>query len=194
MRVEYPSGRMFAAGALIPLMVMLVGFPIVGAMGLWVGQSLLVPVSLLGVACVVGGVMAGGGVSGGRWSRARFGTSFPVGLGGPLLTVANLGGLAGQESFVGLCLTFAPLFAVSNVLLGAGGLGLTGRGWRGELGTLCLFGIGGGCGGALLASTTWVAGFCPPAVAAGVLFVGASLAIGGSAGIGGWALDVSSVR
>ena len=103
MRAEYRSGTMFAVGASIPLVVRLGGVPIAGALGLWVGQSLIVPMGLLTVSCVAGGALAGGGVFGGRWNCARFGMSFPVGLGGPLLTVANLGGLSERESFTGLC-------------------------------------------------------------------------------------------
>ena len=190
MRAEYRSGTLFAVGALIPMVVMLIGFPVAGALGLWVDQPLIAPVGLLTVACVVGGALAGGGLSGGCWTRARFGASFPVGLGGPLLAVANLGGFSGQESFAALCVAFAALFAMSNVVLAAGGLGLTGRGCRTELGKLCLCGIGGALGGAWLALTLWVAGFSTPAMAAGVIFVGASVAVGGSAAIGGWALGV----
>ena len=44
MRAEYRSGTLFAVGALIPLVVMLIGFPVVGALGLWVGQPLIAPV------------------------------------------------------------------------------------------------------------------------------------------------------
>ena len=40
---------------MIPLVVMLIGFPVVGALGLWVGQPLIAPVGLLTVACVLGG-------------------------------------------------------------------------------------------------------------------------------------------
>lgn len=190
MRAEYRSGTLFAVGALIPLVVMLIGFPVVGALGLWVGQPLIAPVGLLTVACVMGGVLAGGGLSGGGWIRARFGASFPVGLGGPLLTVANLGGFSGQESFAGLCVAFAALFAVANVTLAAGGLGLSGRGYRAELGKFCLCGMGGALGGAWLAVALWVTGFSTPAMAAGVIFVGAAVAVGGSAAIAGWALGV----
>ena len=153
MRAEFRAGTRFAGGAVIPLVVPLVGFPIAGVLGLWVEQSLIMPVGLLGGCLCSRGCRAFAGASGGGWTRARFGASFPVGLVGPLLIVANLGGVSGQESFAALCLAFAPLFAMSNVPWGPGGLGLTGRGGWMELRTLCLCRVGGALGGALLPST-----------------------------------------
>lgn len=140
----------FAAGGLAPCAAWLL-VPALGALDLYRGATVLRPISVVLLACVAGGLVAGGALGPGlRW-RAAFGVAFGATLWIPLLILASLPALSGVERLAELLLRLAPALAVSHALLGALGLALGGSGWRRACAGALVFGAAGTVGGGLLA-------------------------------------------
>lgn len=176
----------FAVGTLVPVGTLLVGFPLVGAAGGFLGSSVGRPLAALVVACVAGGQYAGGALGGGWRARIAFGAAFLVGLPIPLVVVSGLAALSGHERVSDLAWGFAPGFGIGFGLLGVVGGILCRAHWRetvqaagvlvaaGVIGALTLAGVV-----ALVASTS-----SPAAPVARVC--GAAFACAAPAAIGGW--------
>ena len=145
------TAETFAAGALLSLAAPLLLLPALGALDLYRGATVLRPIAVVLLACVAGGVVAGGALGSGlRW-RLAFGAAFGATLWIPLLILASLPALSGVERFAELLVGFAPALAVSHALLGALGLALGGSGWRRAGAGALVFGAAGTAGGVLLA-------------------------------------------
>ena len=121
---------MFAAGTAIPLAVLLVGLPWLGSRGVFVGTSLLVPLSLLAAAAVVGGVLAGGSLHRGRRGQLAIAVAYAVGLWPTFAVIGTLSALTGREEAVEIGARLVLAFTVSYILVGCFGSALLGRGWR----------------------------------------------------------------
>ena len=147
----------FAAGALVPFATWLLLLPALGAWGFYGGGSIARPVVVLGVACVAGGILAGGAIGGARW-RAAFGAAFGAAGWVPLLLLSGLPALGGRERAAELAVVLLPGFASAYAALGAVGLTLAGCGWRCGLLATFVFGMAGAAGGAVVAA---VAGIAP---------------------------------
>ena len=120
----------FAAGALVPFAAWLLLLPVLGALDLYRGATILRPLAVVLLASVAGGLVAGGALGPGlRW-RAAFGAAFGATLWIPYLILGSLPALSGVERLADLLVGFTPALATSHALLGALGLVLGGSGWR----------------------------------------------------------------
>ena len=140
----------FAAAGLAPCAAWLL-LPALGALDLYRGATVLRPISVVLLACVAGGLVAGGALGPGlRW-RSAFGVAFGTTLWIPLLVLGSLPALSGVERFVDLLFGFTPALAMSHALLGMLGLALGGGGWRRACVGALVFGAAGTTGAVLLA-------------------------------------------
>jgi len=184
----------FAVAALLPLAVLLVVVPLVGAWGGFVDSSVRRPLAMVLVACLVGGQWAGGRLGHGVRLRVAFGVAFPIALMIPLLIVAGLESLSGHETLVGLARWFVPAFALAYSLLGAVGGLLSGspRGHTARVAGIC---AGGGAVGGIVLAGVVVGTVGLPATAAGVVRVcSAVVACALPAAVGGWGLATPRLR
>ncbi len=141
----------FAAGALVPFAAWLLLLPVLGALDLYRGATILRPLAVVLLASVAGGLVAGGALGPGlRW-RAAFGAAFGATLWIPYLILGSLPALSGVERLADLLVGFTPALATSHALLGALGLVLGGSGWRRACAGSLRFGAAGTAGGVLLA-------------------------------------------
>ena len=178
----------FAVATLLPLAVLLVVVPLVGAWGGFVGSSVRRPLAMVLVACVVGGQWAGGRVGRGVRLRVAFGVAFPIALMIPLLTVAGLESLSGHETIVGLARWLVPAFVVAYSLLGVVGGVLSGRPSRHTVQVAGMCAGGGVVGGMVLAGVVVGTVGLPATVAGVVRACGAVIACALPAAVGGWGL------
>ncbi len=141
----------FAAGALLSLAPSLLLLPVLGALDLYRGATILRPITVVLLACVAGGMVAGGALGPGlRW-RVAFGAAFGATLWIPLLILASLPALSGVERLPELLVGFTPALGMTHALLGALGLALGAAGWRRACAGAVVFGAAGTAGGVLLA-------------------------------------------
>ena len=177
----------FAAGGLVPCAAWLVLLPALGALDFYRGATILRPAAVLALACVAGGVVAGGALGPGPRRRAAFGAAFAATFWMPLLVLGSLPTLSGVERFVDLLAGFVPVLAVSHALLGALGLALGGDGWRRAAAAALVFGPAGAAGGVLLALVVRLsAGSDGGAAAFAVRALGGGAACLLPLAIGGW--------
>lgn len=177
----------FAAGGLVPCAAWLVLLPALGALDFYRGATILRPAAVLALACVAGGVVAGGALGPGPRRRSAFGAAFAATFWMPLLVLGSLPTLSGVERFVDLLAGFAPVLAVSHALLGALGLAFGGDGWRRAAAAALVFGPAGAAGGVLLALVVRLsAGSDGGAAAFAVRALGGGAACLLPLAIGGW--------
>lgn len=175
----------FAAAGLAPCAAWLL-LPALGALDLYRGATVLRPISVVLLACVAGGLLAGGALGPGlRW-RSAFGVAFGATLWIPLLVLGSLPALSGVERFVDLLLAFTPVLAMSHALLGALGLALGGGGWRRACVGALVFGAAGAAGAVLLAVVVRLAAGSTGAAAFSVGALGVVVACLLPVTLGGW--------
>ena len=175
----------FAAAGLAPCAAWLL-LPALGALDLYRGATVLRPISVVLLACVAGGLLAGGALGPGlRW-RSAFGVAFGATLWIPLLVLGSLPALSGVERFVDLLLAFTPVLAMSHALLGALGLALGGGGWRRACVGALVFGAAGAAGAVLLAVVVRLAAGSTGAAAFSVGALGGVVACLLPVTLGGW--------
>lgn len=149
---------MLAGGTAIPVVVWLVGVPVLGALGFYDGASIFRPIGLVLAACAVGGAVAGAAVGAGWRGRVAFAVAFVAGLWLPLLEVGTLPALAGGERFVQLAVGLVPGFALGWCVIGAAGVALSGATtWPRVATSGLVFAAGGALGGLLLAGAASLA-------------------------------------
>lgn len=176
----------FAAGALLALAPSLLLLPALGALDLYRGATVLRPVTVALLACVAGGVVAGGALGAGMRWRVAFGAAFGATLWIPLLILASLPALSGVEGLAELLVGLAPALAVSHALLGALGLALGGSGWRRACVGALVFGAAGAAGAVLLAVVVRLAAGSTGAAAFSVGALGGGVACLLPVTLGGW--------
>ena len=175
----------FAAAGLAPCAAWLL-LPALGALDLYRGATVLRPISVVLLACVAGGLVAGGALGPGlRW-RSAFGVAFGATLWIPLLVLGSLPALSGVERFVELLFAFTPVLAMSHALLGALGLALGGGGWRRACVGALVFGAAGAAGAVLLALVVRLAAGSTGAAAFSVGALGGAVACLLPLTLGGW--------
>ena len=178
----------FALATLVPVTVLLVVVPLVGAWGGFIEASIQRPVAMLSVASLAAGQWAGGRLGYGVRVRVAFGAAFLIGLPIPLLIVAGLGSLSGHETVAGLAGVFMLAFSLAYSLLGAIGVGLSGFGWRCTVQVAVMFAGGGAVAGMVLAGLMGATVGAPAPVEAVVHACGAAAACALPAAFGGWSI------
>ena len=169
---------------LLPLAGLLVLIPTLGGAGIFVGGSVVRVLAALGVATILGGIVAGDALRQGWRGRLAFSVAFPLGAGVPLFAVTTLQALSGHESVIQLMVGLGGSFALSFAVMGAVGATLLGGGWRLTGRSALAFASAGALGGMVLVGVAQL-----PATADGgawLRLIGSLVALLGSAAGGGW--------
>jgi len=176
----------FAVGTVIPLLVGLIGVPLLSSYGLFSGMSFSVPIGIVFAASAIGGATAGG-FSIGRRASLAFSVAFVLTLWIPLLIVTSLQGLSGREQFFELFAGFGFGYGMAYFLLGIVGVGVLSKMslWKMLRGG-SVFAVGGLIGGLLLAVSVTAASALPETVGLSVRVGGGALSCLVSSSIGGW--------
>ena len=115
----------FMAGISIPLFVLFIGIPILGRLGAFDGVAFRLPLTLVGVALMLGGFVCGGVFGQGWRGRVAMGVAFVVSLWPVIGVIATLTALTGNEGLVAVGVRYTPPFMASFLLIGV-------------IGTLCI--------------------------------------------------------
>ena len=184
-QAPWRAGAMFAVAACLPVLVLQIGVPLIGIWGGFVGSPLRHPFVLLVAVSGVGGQWVGGRLWYGLKSRVTFGAAFAATLAGPLLAVSGLESFSGYETVPRLLVGFVPVFALPYSFLGLVSAMLCGASLSKIFQLMGRFGVGGMCGGLVLAVVVVGTADESGVLAWTLRAVGSGIACGLPAAIGG---------
>ena len=113
--------KAFAAGLIVPVFVLCIGIPVLARFGAFNGVPFRLPLALVGVALLLGGVVCGGVFEQGWRGRLAMGAAFAVGLWPVVGVVSTLTALTGNEGLLAVGVRYTSAFTVSFLLIGVVG-------------------------------------------------------------------------